>query len=171
MTRTLLLSLLFWPLLGLAAEPVVKVRAQLLPAESVMVGGTLTLQVDLLVDTWFSQPPELPSMTVAGAMVSEPSSEATHLNEKIDGKTFFGLRYRYQITPQNAGAFTLPALDIQVQPGQGSGPVKIASPPLHFTAKALAGDSGGAGQPLVASEVTISQELKASHEPLRWATA
>lgn len=167
MRRALLCLLLCWPLLGLAAEPEVKVRTQLLPADSVTVGGTLTLQVDLLVDTWFSQPPELPSLKVAGAIVSEPSSEATHLNEQIDGKAFFGLRYRYQITPQNAGAFTLPALDIQVQPGQGSGLVKVASQPLRFIAKAPAGAGDEGGQRLVASQVTISQELKASHEPLR----
>lgn len=161
------LLLLCWPLLGLAAEPEVKVRTQLLPGDSVLVGGTLSLQVDLLVDTWFSQPPQLPALKVAGAVVSEPGSEATHLNEKIDGKAFFGLRYRYQITPQSAGEFTLPALQIQVQPGQGSGPLKVGSQPLHFTARAPAGARTESGQRLVASQVTISQELKASHEPLR----
>ena len=167
MRRALLCLLLCWPLLGLAAEPEVKVRTQLLPGDSVLVGGTLTLQVDLLVDTWFAQPPQLPALKVAGAMVSEPSSEAAHLNEKIAGKPFFGLRYGYQITPQNAGEFTLPALDIQVQPGQGSGPVKITSQPLHFTAKAPAGVAAEGGQRLVASQVLMTQQLTASHEPLR----
>lgn len=161
--------LLCLPLLGLADEPEVKVRAQLLPGDSVMVGGTLTLQVDLLVDTWFSQPPQLPPLKLAGAVVSEPSSEATHLNETIDGKAFFGLRYRYQITPQGAQPFDIPPLDIQLQPGQGSGPVQVRSPALHFVAKQPAGAGTGdsAGQRLVASQVSISQELKASHEPLR----
>ncbi|WP_236170606.1 BatD family protein [Pseudomonas pseudonitroreducens] len=167
MRRALLLLLLCWPWLGFAAEPEVKVRSQLLPGDSVLVGGTLTLQVDLLVDTWFAQPPQLPALKIAGAVVSEPSSEATHLNEKIAGKPFFGLRYGYQITPQNAGEFTLPALDIQVQPGQGSGPLQITSQPLHFTARAPAGAASEGGQRLVASQVRITQELKASHQPLR----
>ncbi|MCP1625947.1 hypothetical protein [Pseudomonas nitroreducens] len=167
MKRLLAILLLCLPLLGLAAEPEVKVRAELQPAGSVMVGGTLSLQIDLLVDTWFSQPPQLPPLQLAGAVVSEPSSEATHLNETIDGKPFFGLRFRYRITPQAAREFDIPALDIQVQPGQASGPVQVRSPALHFSASQPAGASAEAGQRLVASAVTVSQELKASHEPLR----
>lgn len=167
MRRAVLLLLLCLPLLGLATEPEVRVRTQLLPADHVMVGGTLNLQVDLLVDTWFSQPPQLPPLKLAGAVVSEPTSEATHLNEKIDGKAFFGLRYHYQITPQDARQFDIPPLDIQVQPGQGSGPAQVRSQALHFTASQPAGAVAGEGQRLVASGVTISQELTASHHPLR----
>ncbi|KJK02704.1 hypothetical protein UB43_05325 [Pseudomonas sp. 21] len=167
MKCALAILLLCLPLLGVAAEPEVRVRAQLLPGDSVMVGGTLNLQLDLLVDTWFSQPPQLPPLKLAGAVVSEPASEATHLTEAIDGKTFFGLRYRYQITPQSARGFDIPMLDIQVQPGQGSGPVQVHSQALHFTARQPAGAGGESAQRLVASRVTISQELTASHEPLR----
>jgi hypothetical protein len=167
MTRALLFLLVCLPWLAAAAEPEVKIRSQLLPADSVMVGGTLSLEVDLLVDTWFSQAPQLPPLKLPGAVVSEPSSEATHLTEQIDGKTFFGLRYRYRITPQEARAFDIPPLEAQVQPGQGSGPVQVRTQALHFTARQPAGAGGDAGQRLVASQVIISQELKASHEPLR----
>lgn len=167
MKYALAILLLCLPLLGFAAEPEVRVRAQLLPGDSVMVGGTLNLQLDLLVDTWFSQPPQLPPLKLAGAVVSEPASEATHLTEKIDGKTFFGLRFHYQVTPQSARGFDIPPLDIQVQPGQGSGPVQVHSQALHFTARQPAGAGSESAQRLVASRVTISQELTASHEPLR----
>jgi hypothetical protein len=167
MKHLLAVLLLCLPLLGLAAEPEVRVRTQLLPGDSVMVGGTLSLQVDLLVDTWFSQPPQLPPLKLVGALVSEPASEATHLTEKIDGKTFFGLRFHYQITPQSARRFDIPPLDIQVQPGQGSGLVQVRSEALHFTARQPAGAGSESAQRLVASRVAISQELKASHEPLR----
>ncbi|MBD9676302.1 BatD family protein [Pseudomonas sp. PDM18] len=167
MTRVLAILLLCLPLLGFGAEPEVKVRAQLLPGDSVMVGGTLNLQLDLLVDTWFSQPPQLPPLKLVDAVVSEPASEATHLTEKIGGKTFFGLRFHYQITPQSARAFAIPPLDIQVQPGQGSGPVQVHSQALHFTARQPAGAGSESAQRLVASRVTISQELTKSHEPLR----
>jgi hypothetical protein len=167
MRRLLALLLMCLPLSGLAAEPEVRVRAQLLPADTVMVGGTLDLQIDLLVDTWFSQPPELPPLQLAGAVVSEPASEATHLNEKIGGKAFFGLRYRYQITPQSAQEFSIAPLEIQVQPGQGKGPVRVLTPALRFIAKQPQGASEKGGQRLVASQLSVQQELKASHEPLR----
>ncbi|QRY77682.1 BatD family protein [Pseudomonas sp. PDNC002] len=164
--KRLALILLLVPLLAIAAEPEVKVRSRLLPADSVLVGGTLTLQIDLLVDTWFSQPPELPRLTLDGAVVFAPSGEASHLNEKIDGKAFFGLRFAYQITPQRAQDFAIPALDIRLQPGQASGPLIVQSPPLRFVARPPAGATAD-DQRLVATSVTFTQALQASHEPLR----
>ncbi|WP_440466493.1 hypothetical protein ACKI1H_23180 [Pseudomonas sp. YH-1] len=163
----LLLLPLFLPLPARAAEPEVKVRTRLLPADSVLVGGTLTLQVDLLVDTWFSQPPELPKLTLDGAVVSEANGEATHLNEQIEGKAFFGLRFNYQITPQKAQEFVVPALNIGLQPGQASAPVTVQTPVQHFSARPPAGGSAGDDQRLVATAVTFTQTLQASHDPLR----
>lgn len=167
MRRVLLLLLLCGPLLGLAAEPEVKVRTQLLPSDAVFVNGTLTLQVDLLVSTWFSRPPQLPPLNVAGALVSGPAGEAMHLTEKIDGKAFFGLRFHYQITPQSARGFDIPSLDIHVLPGQGSVPLHVHSQTLHFTARQLADSDSGLRQQLVANRVTVRQELMVPHEPLR----
>ncbi|AGI24302.1 hypothetical protein H681_12160 [Pseudomonas sp. ATCC 13867] len=160
------LLMLFMPLWALAAEPQVKVRSQLLPADSVLVGGTLSLQVDLLVDTWFSDAPRLPKLNLDGAVVSEPGGEAVHLNEQIEGTPFFGLRFTYQITPQQARSFEIPALAIQVSPGQGSGPVTVHSQPQRFVARRPVGAEGGE-QRLVARQVSVTQTLKRSHEPLR----
>ncbi|MCP1645492.1 hypothetical protein J2T41_005138 [Pseudomonas citronellolis] len=166
MKRLLLCLLLALSLPALADEPLVKVRSQLLPGDSVLVGGTLSLQVDVLVDTWFSAAPQLPKLTLDGAVVSAPGGEATHLNERIDGKAFFGLRYSYQITPQQARAFDIPALAIQVQPGQGSGPQTVSTQALRFTAREPAGGAGE-GPRLVARKLSFSQALEPSHQPLR----
>ncbi|WAB90847.1 hypothetical protein OSS47_22360 [Pseudomonas citronellolis] len=166
MKRLLLCLLLALSLPALAEEPMVKVRSQMLPGDSVLVGGTLSLQVDVLVDTWFSAAPQLPKLTLDGAVVSAPGGEATHLNERIDGKAFFGLRYSYQITPQQARAFDIPALAIQVQPGQGSGPQTVHTQALRFSAREPAGGAGE-GPRLVARKLTFSQALEPSHEPLR----
>lgn len=167
MKRLVLCMLLLVPLLVQAAQPQVKVRARLVPADSVMVGGTLDLQVDLLVDTWFSSAPRLPDLKLEGAVVSQASSEATHLNEKIDGTPFFGLRFTYQITPQQARSFEIPALDIQVEPGQGSGLVSVQTSAQHFVARQPAGAADGEGQRLVAQQVEFTQTLTSSHQPLR----
>lgn len=166
MKRLAALLLLLLPLLALADSPEIKVRSQLLPADSVMVGGTISLQVDVLVDTWFSAAPVLPKLNLDDAVVSEPSSEATHLNEKIDGKPFFGLRFTYQITPQQARSFAIPTLDIQVEPGQGTGAVTVQTTPQHFVARQPVGGAE-TEQRLVAQQVEFTQELKPSHTPLR----
>ena len=160
-----LLLVMLLPLLVHATEPQVKVRSQLLPSEKVLVGGTVVLQIDLLVDTWFNAAPRLPALTLDGAVVSAPSGEATHLNEQIDGKAFFGLRLNYQIIPEQARGFDIPPLAIEVQPGQGSGPLTVHSQALHFVARQPAGNAQQ--QHLVASQVQFSQTLEPSHTPLR----
>ncbi|MCP8466290.1 hypothetical protein NK553_20250 [Pseudomonas sp. ZM23] len=165
--KWIVVCLLLLPLLARADLPEVKVRSQLLPADSVLVGGTLSLQVDVLVDTWFSAAPRLPRLGLDGAVVSEPGGEATHLNERIDGKPFFGLRFTYQITPQQSRAFEIPPLDLQVEPAQGSGPVTVHSSALSFVARQPTGASDDGEQHLVARQVEFTQELKPSHQPLR----
>ncbi|MDF3936631.1 hypothetical protein [Pseudomonas citronellolis] len=168
MKRLLLLLLTLAPLLALAdPAPEVKVRASLVPADSVLVGGTLNLQVDVLVDTWFTDAPQLPKLELDGAVVSAPNGEATHLNERIDGTPFFGLRFNYQITPQRAQAFAVPALAIVVTPGQGDGPLTVHTQALSFSARQPSGAAADQGARLVASQVLFSQSLQASHQPLR----
>lgn len=160
----LLLLLCLWRT-GLAADPEVRVQARLVPDTPVMVGATLSLQVDLLVDTWFTDAPVLAPLQLPGAVVSPPSGEAQHLNQQLDGKAFFGLRYSYQITPTTAQRFNIPALTFQLQPGQASGPVTVQSPPLSFEAKAVA--ASGDEPRLVANDVQLSQRIQYSHSPPR----
>ncbi len=164
MKHLLLLLGLYLPLLAMAA-PEARVQTRLVPGGDTVVGATVELQVDLLVDTWFTQPPVLPVIDLPGATVSAPSGEAQHLNQQHDGKTFFGLRYTYQITPQAAQTFTLPAQSFQVFPGQSDGPLTLTSEPLSWVAKALAGDTGG--HRLVARKVSLEQQTQLSHAPLR----
>jgi hypothetical protein len=164
MKRLLLLLGLYLPLLAMAA-PEARVQARLVPGGETVVGASVELQVDLLVDTWFTQPPVLPVIDLPGATVSAPSGEAQHLNEQFDGKTFFGLRYTYQVTPQAAQIFTLPAQSFQVFPGQSDGPLTLTSEPLSLVVKPLAGNAGG--HRLVARKVSLEQQTQLSHSPLR----
>ncbi|TDF84331.1 BatD family protein [Pseudomonas sp. H9] len=164
MRRLLLILLVCVPLLA-SAEPEVRVQSRLVPQAEVMVGGTLSLQVDLLVDTWFTAAPILPKLELPGALVTPPGGEAEHLNQQHDGKAFFGLRYTYQITPQAAQSFSIPALAFQVRPGQGDGLVTVNSQPLSFVAKAQTG--AGKQQHLVANALSIRQSVQRSHDPLR----
>ncbi|WP_060492493.1 BatD family protein [Pseudomonas sp. NBRC 111140] len=165
MIRLVVLVLAGLATVAIAAEPEVRVQARLVPDTTVMVGASVTLEVDLLVDTWFTAPPELPVLQLAGAVVSPPGGEAEHLNQRLDGKAFFGLRYRYQITPSVAQSFTVPALTIRVHPGQASAAQTVQSQPLSFAAKGQAGGDGE--QRLVAQALDVSQAIERSHTPLR----
>jgi hypothetical protein len=151
--------------LWVVAAPQALVRTQLVGADNAVVGGVVMLQVDLLVDTWFDAPPELPALEVAGAVVSPPSGEAVHLTEEQGGVKFFGLRFNYQITPQVAQPYNLAPLTITVHPGQGAGPVQLMTSAQHFSAGQPAGVPPG--EPvLVASSVTLSQAVEPSSPTL-----
>lgn len=165
MSRLYLLLLACLAALASAAEPEVRVQTRLVPDTAIMTGATVALEVDLLVDTWFTAPPELPALQLPGAVVSPPGTEAQHLNQRLDGKAFFGLRYRYQITPSVAQSFTIPALTIRVYPGQAGAAQTVQSQPLSFFVKGRAGGDGE--QRLLAQGVEVSQVIERSHTPLR----
>lgn len=152
---------------GLAvAAPQVSVRTALLNGDKALVGGTVTLQIDVLVDTWFTSPPQLPKLSLNGAVVTPPSGEALHLTEKAAGTTLFGLRFNYQITPLEAQVYDIPALSIRVNPGQSQQPVTVSTSAQHFSAAQPAGATAGQAS-LIARQVELSQTLVKSHDPLR----
>lgn len=144
-----------------AAEPQLKVQVQLVPGAAVVVGEQLQVQVDVLTDTWFTAGATLPALKLAGARVQAPSSEAEHTTQTISGQMFYGMRYRYRITPNIAQAFTVPALTVSAQPGQATAPLKAQSAPLIFTATQPPGFAPG--EPvLVASGLRLRQTLSAA---------
>ena len=145
-----------------AAEPQLRVQAQLVPGASVVVGEQLLVQVDVLTDTWFTSGATLPDLKLPGARVQAPGGEAEHTTQVIDGQTFYGMRYAYRITPSVAQDFTVPALTISAQPGQASAPLSAQSAPLSFAARQPPGFAPD--EPvLVASGLRLSQSLTATN--------
>ncbi|EJT84021.1 hypothetical protein PPS11_26966 [Pseudomonas putida S11] len=43
-----------------------RVQSRLVPPDGALVGGTVSLQVDLLVDSWFTAAPVLPQLQLVG---------------------------------------------------------------------------------------------------------
>ncbi|MDG9925684.1 MULTISPECIES: hypothetical protein [unclassified Pseudomonas] len=166
MKRLLLVLLLGLAPLSVVAEPQVLVETRLVPDDKPLVGSNLQLQVDVLTDTWFTDAPQLPIFDLPGAQVTPPSSEATHLTFQRDGVTLFGLRFNYQITPNQAQPFHIPALAVIASPGQGSGPVTVRTAPVDFVASQPEGIATGQ-QVLMARRLTFTQQIEPSHTPLR----
>ncbi|MHC8327140.1 hypothetical protein [Pseudomonas sp. LB1P83] len=150
----------------LAAEPELRVQTRLQPTNSVMVGGILELQLDVLTDSWFTDAPALPDLKLPGALVLPPDGHAEHINQTLDGKSFNGMRYSYRITPNLAQGFDIPALTVRATPGQASTPLIAQSQPLHFTAAQPPGFNPG--EPvLVAQGLRFTQKVVNSTTPLK----
>ncbi|KJZ43714.1 BatD family protein [Pseudomonas fluorescens] len=151
---------------ALAAEPELRIQTRLQPADSVMVGGILQLQLDVLTDSWFTDAPTLPDLKLPGALVMPPDGHAEHLNQTLDGKSFNGMRYSYRITPNLAQGFDIPALTVRATPGQASAPLTAQSQPLHFIATQPPGFQPG--EPvLVAQGLRFTQKTVNSATPLK----
>lgn len=149
-----------------AGEPQLRVQARLVPAEAVMVGELVQLQVDVLTDTWFTQAPTLPALTLDGALVLPPSGQARHLNQRLGGAAFNGMGYTYLITPQQARAFAVPALTVRATPAQASGELRASSQPLAFSARQPAGFA--AAEPvLVAQALRLTQQITPAPQGLK----
>ncbi|WP_223520714.1 hypothetical protein [Pseudomonas sp. GL-B-19] len=151
---------------ALAAEPDLRVLTHLQPATSVMVGGLVELQLDVLTDSWFTDAPTLPDLKLPGALVLPPDGHAEHINQSLDGKSFNGMRYTYRITPNLAQGFDIPPLTVQATPGQASAPLSAQSQPLHFTATQPPGFKPG--EPvLVAQGLRLTQKVLNCATPLK----
>lgn len=142
----------------LAAEAQLRVQAQLLPDDSAVVGETVQLQLDVLTDTWFTSAPQLPELNLPGALVTPPAGQAEHLTERQGDIPWFGMRYLYQLTLQQAGDLQLPALTVTATPGNAQAPLNASSQPLLLHVHLPAGVDAGQ-QVLVASQVRLSQQI------------
>jgi hypothetical protein len=159
------LTALLLSLSAFAAEPQLRVQTQLQPADKVMVGSVVQLQVDVLTDSWFTGAPTLPDLKLPGALVMPPNGEARHTTQTLDGKPFFGMRYSYLITPNQAQDFDIPALTVHATPGQANSELSAQSQPLHFTAQQPPGFKPG--EPvLVAQGLLFTQTVSQSSTPL-----
>ncbi|WDU65097.1 hypothetical protein LRS56_11935 [Pseudomonas poae] len=141
-----------------ADEPQLRVQALLVPGTQVVVGEQVQLQVDVLTDSWFTAAARLPPLQLPGARVQAPDGESEHLNQVIEGKPFYGMRYRYRITPAVAQTFNIPALTVQAQPGQASAPLTAQTTALSFQATQPPGFEPGESV-LVADGLRLTQTL------------
>lgn len=158
MTRVLLTLMLLAAFVSAAraAEPQLRVEAQLLPDSTVRLGATLTLQLDVLTDTWFTAAPVLADLPLPGTRVAAPTGSPVHLTLERDGQTFFGLRYLYRITPRQVQRFEIPSLTVSAQVGQATETLHTRSAPLAFSVLPAPDD----GASLVADSLQLRQILQ-----------
>lgn len=152
--------------------PRARIETRLAPT-NVAVGQATHLIVDIWVTTWFLSAPELAALQADGTLITL-SDESQHLQETRDGTRWFGIERNYQVTPVRAGAIAIPAFSVQVRPGPAGTIRTLSSRPLILTATAIAQPAAAAsssaektaanvnvaaGQSLVSTAVTLSQQL------------
>ena len=93
-------------------SPQVILRTSLEPEENLVVGQQVLFYVELLVDTWFTQAPQVPEIKIPGAITLLPVGTSVNFSERIQGKSYSGQRRSYYIFPQKRGEYQIPPLEI-----------------------------------------------------------
>ena len=97
----------------LVREGHVRIRVRTDPAEQVVIGQQTRFFVEILTDTWFSEAPAYPELTIPGSIALMPESLGMNFTERIDGVTYSGQRRSYVIFPQRTGPLEIPSLPIR----------------------------------------------------------
>jgi hypothetical protein len=113
------------------------VRANLEWPDEVWVGQAVSLNVEVIVPTWFKDSPKFPDIEIENALTLS-TGDAVNAVVQSGGKTFSGQERQYLIFPQVAGTYTIPSITVPVsyarQDGKSSASSEPASPELQFTA-------------------------------------
>lgn len=142
---------------ALAADPFA--RATLATRGTIYAGQQIEVDVDVFAPNYFLSPPQFPLFDLPGTVVTMPDDRGLNLNETVNGVAFSGIRKTYIITPQAAGDYVLPPVDIPfgyaAVPGETTqGRVKL--PTLRLTVTATPGGADGRSA-VTAAKVTITQ--------------
>lgn len=114
------------------------VRANLEGPDEVWVGQAVSLNVEVIVPTWFTDSPKFPDIEIENALTLN-TGDAVNAVVQSGGQTFSGQERQYLIFPQVAGTYTIPSITVSVsyalQDGKPSASSEPASPEIWFTAR------------------------------------
>lgn len=135
----------------------VVIRVSVKPDSDGMIGQHLRLLVDVLFPDAMPHPPQVAAPEISGAQVFRFETQATTMNEQIDGKGYVGQRFEFAVYARRAGSLAIPPLTVTLLDANGNPTGTLQSQPLSIEVSAPAGVD--ASIPVIASsEVEISQE-------------
>jgi hypothetical protein len=151
MRRWLVLLVLLIAAPAVAQQPVV-VRTSVKPDKGAVIGQRISLDVDVLFAGDMPRPPRVVVPELAGAQILRFETQATTMNDRIDGVSYVGQRFEFALYARRGGTLTVPAPQVTLldRPGNPTGtatgqPVTIeitvprgvdASAPLIATTRA-----------------------------------
>ena len=111
--------------------------SQLVPAEGIVPGQKLKLQLEVATDRWFTGGTRIRIPEVPGLAILQTESFAANASEQRNGDTWVVQRWTLDIYPQRAGEFRIPPVTLEVQVNDadaGSVSGAIQAPAVRFEA-------------------------------------
>ncbi|WP_062762387.1 BatD family protein [Falsirhodobacter sp. alg1] len=141
-------------------EPRIEVTLE--PEGTLLVGQQMQLRISLLSPNYLLSTPDWPDMQIADAITRPAANTARPASRRIDGVSWTVISRVYEITPQRAADFRLPAqpLSLSYADPDTNAPVEatVEIPEIEFSSDLPAG--GESLQPFVlASDIHIEDSI------------
>jgi hypothetical protein len=111
MRAAAVLVLLLSPALALAQTPAGQpvVRTRLVPAEGIVIGQPVRLDVQVLFPGEMPHPPRVSIGEAAGAQIMRFETQATTMRDQIAGQPYTGQSFEFVLFPRRGGEIAVPA--------------------------------------------------------------
>ncbi len=132
------LMLLLLTVCSIAPASAQTVRTTVKPESGVVLGQHVRVLVDVLFEGGMPRPPRVSLSEMPGAQILRYETQATTMNERIDGKAYVGQRFEFALYPRRGGTLEIPAPQVTVLDGAGeeTGRVSGAATTIDVTVPA-----------------------------------
>ena len=128
---------LLW--LTVAAPAAAQVVRTSLKPETAVLGQPVRVFVDVLFPGEMPRPPRVALPDMPGAQILRYETQATTMNERIDGKDHVGQRFEFALYPRRGGKLEIPAAQVTVLDAKGEQTGRVAGQPLTIEVSVPAG--------------------------------
>ncbi len=121
----------------LLAEGALLVESRLLPADNIVPGQKLALELKISTNRWFTGGTRIVPPEVPGLVILQTEAFASNASEQRNGESWVVQRWTLDVYPQREGPFELPPIDLIVKvndPQGGNLSGRIQAPGLRFSA-------------------------------------
>lgn len=108
------------------------VRTTVKPESGVVLGQHVRVLVDVMFPGDMPRPPRVSLPEMAGAQIVRYETQATTMNDRIDGKEHVGQRFEFALYPRRGGALEMPAPQVTLLDRAGEETGRIAGTPTRI---------------------------------------
>ncbi len=123
-----LLALLF----GAVPVAAQTVRTTVKPESGVMLGQHVRVLIDVLFPDDMPRPPRVSLPEMPGAQILRYETQATTMNDRIDGKAYVGQRFEFALYPRRGGTLEIPAPQVTVLDRAGEETGRVSGTPTKI---------------------------------------
>jgi len=161
MKALLVLALLAVPSLALGQAPASAdapvIRTTVRPAEGIVVGQGVTIDVAVLFRSEMIHPPLVSLPEVAGAQIFRFASQGYTIRDQIDGQDYIGQSFEFTLYPRRGGTITVPGANVKLLDRSGD-PVGSAKGTASQFEVAVPPGVDASGPVLVSNKVEALQD-------------